>query len=166
MTPKQQRFVAEYLIDLNATQAAIRAGYSAKTAQAIGSENLRKPLVAEAIEEGKRQQLESAGLSAAKVLAEYRKLAFSDMRRLMTWGPDGMRLKDSDDLSDDEAACVSEVSQTISKDGGSLKLKVHDKKGALDSIARHFGMFIDKQEVSGPNGASLIPILNVSVSNK
>ena len=51
LTPKQQRFVEEYLIDLNATQAAIRAGYSEKTAKEIGSENLTKPNIAKAIQE-------------------------------------------------------------------------------------------------------------------
>ena len=51
LTPKQQRFVEEYLIDLNATQAAIRAGYSEKTAAVIGAENLIKPNIAKAIQE-------------------------------------------------------------------------------------------------------------------
>ena len=55
LTPKQQRFVEEYLIDLNATQAAIRAGYSEKTAQEIGSENLSKPMVAKAIAEAQEK---------------------------------------------------------------------------------------------------------------
>ena len=58
LTPKQQRFVDEYLIDLNATQAAIRAGYSPKTAQQMGAENLSKPVIAEAIEAA--QQVKSA----------------------------------------------------------------------------------------------------------
>lgn len=53
LTDKQERFVSEYLIDLNATQAAIRSGYSQKTAQRIGSENLSKPLIADAIAEAK-----------------------------------------------------------------------------------------------------------------
>ena len=55
LTPKQQRFVDEYLIDLNATQAAIRAGYSEKTAKSIGQENLTKPDIQKAIEEAKNQ---------------------------------------------------------------------------------------------------------------
>lgn len=55
LTDKQQRFVDEYLIDLNATQAAIRAGYSEKTAKSIGQENLTKPDIAKAIEEAKKQ---------------------------------------------------------------------------------------------------------------
>lgn len=56
MTAKQKRFCDEYLTDMNATQAAIRAGYSAKTAYAIGQENLKKPVVKEYIEERMQQK--------------------------------------------------------------------------------------------------------------
>jgi len=69
LTPKQARFVAEYLIDLNATQAAIRAGYSPKTAFAIGSENLRKPLVAEAIKAGQAEVSKQQGITLESHLA-------------------------------------------------------------------------------------------------
>jgi phage terminase small subunit len=68
LTPKQQRFVEEYLIDLNATQAAIRAGYSENSAQQIATENLSKPLVANAIQEGMNKRAESATLSAQETL--------------------------------------------------------------------------------------------------
>lgn len=63
MTPKQQRFVEEYLIDLNATQAAIRAGYSKKTAKQIGTENLSKPVIAEAIAEAQAERSERTGIT-------------------------------------------------------------------------------------------------------
>jgi phage terminase small subunit len=74
MTPKQQRFVEEYLIDLNATQAAIRAGYSADTARQIGSENLSKPDIADAIAEAAAKRAEQAGIDAAYVLRQAVKL--------------------------------------------------------------------------------------------
>lgn len=70
LTPKQERFVQEYMIDLNATQAAIRAGYSEDTAHAIGSENLRKPLVAEAIETLMTKRAEAVGIDATWVLEQ------------------------------------------------------------------------------------------------
>lgn len=68
MTPKQERFVQEYLIDGNATQAAIRAGYSAHTARAIGQENLTKPAIADAVAEGKRKGAEKAGITRDRIL--------------------------------------------------------------------------------------------------
>jgi phage terminase small subunit len=70
MTPKQEAFVREYLIDLNATQAAIRAGYSVDTARAIGSENLSKPDIADAIAEAQAQRAEKCGIDALWVLQE------------------------------------------------------------------------------------------------
>ncbi len=68
LTPKQQRFVEEYLIDLNATQSAIRAGYSAKTAQEIGSENLSKPMVAKAITEAQEKLSNKAQVTVEMVV--------------------------------------------------------------------------------------------------
>ncbi len=68
LTPKQQRFVEEYLIDLNATQSAIRAGYSAKTAQEIGSENLSKPMVAKAIAEAQEKLSNKAQVTVEMVV--------------------------------------------------------------------------------------------------
>ncbi len=69
LNPKQQRFVAEYLVDLNATQAAIRAGYSKRTAQRIGSENLSKPLVAAAVAAGQVERAERTEITQDYVLA-------------------------------------------------------------------------------------------------
>lgn len=68
LTAKQQRFVEEFLVDLNATQAALRAGYSEKTAYSIGNELLKKPEIAEAIETAKTMRAEAVGISAQWVL--------------------------------------------------------------------------------------------------
>ena len=75
LTPKQDMFVREYLIDLNATQAAIRAGYSAKTAAQIGEENLRKPDIAKAIQAGMDQRSQRTNITAEEVLANIKRLA-------------------------------------------------------------------------------------------
>ena len=80
LTPKRQRFIAEYLIDLNAKQAAIRAGYSVKTAERQSSRLLTYPDVRSAVEQGKAKQLEAADVSAGRVLEEMRRLAFCDIR--------------------------------------------------------------------------------------
>lgn len=77
MTPKQARFVQEYLIDGNATQAAIRAGYSEKTAHAIGHENLSKPVIAEAIKVAQGEIAEKLGLTAVSIVEDV-----IDVRRL------------------------------------------------------------------------------------
>lgn len=83
LTPKQRRFVQEYLIDLNATQAAIRAGYSQKTARQAGAENLSKPVIAGAISEAQKKVGEAAGISAERVLTEIWNIATADPRDLV-----------------------------------------------------------------------------------
>ncbi|MBV9825867.1 MAG: terminase small subunit, partial [Alphaproteobacteria bacterium] len=147
LTGKQARFVEEYLIDLNATQAAIRAGYSERTAYSIGQENLKKPEIASAIAEAQKARATKSGVTADMIVEEYRRLGFSEMRRLMRWGPNGVELLPSAELAEDDAAAVAEVSQTVTKDGGTIRLKVHDKARALDSLPRHLGLFRDRVEV-------------------
>ncbi|MCU1451396.1 MAG: hypothetical protein JWP02_3566 [Acidimicrobiales bacterium] len=141
LEPKQRRFVDEFVVDWNATQAAIRAGYSKKTAAAIGSENLTKPAIQSAIKERTDRVTESAGLTAKRVVEELARVAFSDMRRFTTWSPGtGVTLIDSATLSDDDARCVAEVSETTSQHGSSLKFKLHDKIGPLKELAERMGI--------------------------
>lgn len=78
LTAKQQRFVEEYLVDLNATQAAIRAGYKAKTAAVIGSENLKKPYVKAEIQKRQQEKSNKTGITQERVLNELAKVAFAD----------------------------------------------------------------------------------------
>lgn len=83
LTTKQQRFVEEYLVDLNATQAAIRAGYSADTAGAIGHENLKKPEIQLALQEARKEQQKRTGITADAVLLEIANVAMADARELV-----------------------------------------------------------------------------------
>ena len=83
MTPKQERFVQEYLIDLNATQAAIRAGYSEKTAEIIGFENLRKPNIAKLIEQSRSNLAKEAQIDAVQVLKQYQDIATCDPNEIV-----------------------------------------------------------------------------------
>lgn len=85
LTPKQQRFVEEYLVDLNATQAAIRAGYSAKTAGQIGDENLKKPQVAKAIEQARLKLSEKTEITQEMVLKRWLEIAMADPNELIQY---------------------------------------------------------------------------------
>lgn len=149
MTPKQQRFVDEYLIDLNATQAAVRAGYSAKTAEVQGPRLLGNVGVAEAIRAGQARIADKLHVTQEAVVKELARIGFSNMRDFASFNADGVTLKDLEEMDEDAARCVAEVSQTVTKEGGAIRFKLHDKKGALDSLARHLGMFQDKLEHSG-----------------
>lgn len=176
LTPKQSVFVQEYLIDLNATQAAIRAGYSAKTAYSVGQENLKKPEIEKALSDAMAARSKRVGITADDVLRQLVRLGFVDIRKALRWrsGVDRMVpdadgglspavvnevvLIDSADIDDDTAAAISEVSQT---DRGGLKVKMHDKIAALTQVGRHLGMFNDKlalavtEDLSGLTDAEL-----------
>jgi phage terminase small subunit len=164
LTAKQERFVEEYLVDLNATQAAIRAGYSKRTARSVGSENLTKPDIAEAIAEARRRVAGKLEVTKERIVSEYARLAFSDIRDLFTWDEERACYVPSQDLTADQAAAVSAIeAETVhftDDDGNTttkikLKLKTYDKKGALDSLAKHLGMFVDRVEHTGADGGPI-----------
>ena len=145
LTPNQERFVQEYVIDLNATQAAIMAGYSEKGATVRGSELLANRKVAAAVAGKQAAIAQRLDVTAERVYREYARIVFADPRNLMTWGPDGVRLRPSEELTEDEAAAVAEVSETTSKDGGTIRLKMHSKQPALHDLATILGMLKDKE---------------------
>lgn len=161
LTRLQQRFVEEYLVDLNATQAAIRAGYSEKTAAIIGHENLQKPHIARAVEAAMAERSKRTEITVDRVLQEYARIGFLDPRKFLN--EDGSP-KDIIELDDDTAAALAgfEVMEIFEGKGDARrfvgylkKYKLVDKKGALDSIARHLGMFVDKTEITGKDGGPI-----------
>ncbi len=142
MTPRQRRFVEEYLVDLNATGAAKRAGYSVRSAKDHGYRLLQNPAVAAAVAKAQDKRAARTQVSADRVVTELAKVAFGDPRRLLSWGPDGVVLRDSSELTEAEAALVSEVSETrTAAGGGTRKVKLHCKLTALNALGKHLGLF-------------------------
>lgn len=149
LTARQQVFVEEYLVDLNATQAAIRAGYSNRTATEMGYENLTKPHVAAAIAAKMAERSARVQLEADTVLRQIKSILTSDIRNYLEYGPGHVALKPSSGLTSEQAACIAEVSETVSQTGNRVRLKFHDKLKALDMASRHLGLYaIEKQELS------------------
>jgi phage terminase small subunit len=148
MTPKQEQFVQAYLLDPNATKAAIAAGYSPKTAQEQGSRLLSNVMVAEAIAKAQTERAERVEVTADEILRELKRIGLGNARDVMSWGPDGVRLKPSSQLTEDQAATVAEASQSITQHGGSIKLKMHDKVAALTLMGKHLGMFTDRVDLT------------------
>lgn len=154
LTPQQALFVAEYLVDLNATQAAIRAQYSAHSAAAMGSSLLKVPKVAAAVAAGMAKRANRLDISADRVLRELAKIAFVDIRKAVKWGESPneiggaypVRLVPSEEIDEDTAAAVAEVSLT---DSG-VKLKLHDKRAALVDLGKHLGLFVDRVKLENP----------------
>lgn len=172
MTPKQQRFVEEYLIDLNATQAAIRAGYSAKDADVQGPRLLGNVGIAAAIEKAMSKRAARTEITADQVVRELAKIGFSDIRKAVRWYSqtnvaavdddadmealvnegavrfavaNQVELVSSSEIDDDTAAAISEIGQTST---GALKVKLYDKRAALVDLGRHLGIFTDKVDLT------------------
>ncbi len=148
MTEKQQRFVDEYLIDLNATQAAIRAGYSVKNADKIGSELLGKTRVSEAISERMAQRSRRTGINQDRVVLELAKIAFVNAVDVID--PEKATIKDGA-TSDDTAAIQSvkvKVIPTSEGEGVEREIRLNDKLKALELLGKHLGMWNDKMDVN------------------
>ncbi len=157
LTPKQEAFVAQYLLDLNATQAAIRAGYSEKTATEQGSRLLTNVKVQEAIAKGREKTAAKLEITKERIVEELAKIGFSNMLDYMRAGTDGDPYLDFSNLTREQAAALAEVTVEDFKDGRGedardvrrIKFKLHDKKGALVDMAKMLGFMIEKHEHSG-----------------
>jgi phage terminase small subunit len=145
LTPKQENFCNEYLIDLNATQAAIRAGYSVKTANRIASQNLSKLVIQDFIQEAQKKSSENAGITREMILEGYKKLAFYDMRKFYDAEDNLIPITE---LDDETAFALAGFEVMEEKDyikgvpvviGHTKKIKISDRRLAMDSIRKMLG---------------------------
>ena len=155
-TEKQRRFVSEYVIDLNATQAAVRAGYSERTAPQIGSENLRKPHIAAAIEEELAARAARTQVTSDEVVRELRRIGMARLDHAVSWDNERLVLVPSEQLSQDTAAAVASVDR--GKYGP--RIRMHDKVKALQLLGEHTGAF-----EAGQQQAQMIQV-NIVVDDK
>lgn len=182
LTPKQELFAQKYLETGNASEA-YRQSYDAgnmkpETVNRTAKELLDNPKIAARLNELKDLQLKRHNVTIDRVIAEYAKLAFLDIRK--AFDSEGSLLPIRD-LDDDTAAAIAGLDVEVRRVQGEAeeelegqphdgalrrqhgtiarlhKIRLSDKKGALDSLAKHLGMFIDRQEVTGKDGAPLIP---------
>ena len=164
---KREFFCREYLVDFNATQAAIRAGYSAATAGSIGHTLLKIVEVQKRLDALKAERAAAAGITAERVLQEIARLALSDSRDVVKFtrkrGRDGRKLKsmevviaDFDDLTPDQAAQIAGVVQTKGK-APKIEVKIHDKVKALEMLAKHVGIFKDNGDAPNVTVVNLTP---------
>lgn len=137
LTEKQKRFVAEYLVDLNATQAAIRAGYSENTAFIIGHENLNKPKIAEEIQKAIKEREERTHITQDMVLKELAAIAFSRATDFVCIKGGIVSFTETEELTDTQQQAIS----FIEKGANGIKLRLHDKVRALEQLGKHLGMF-------------------------
>jgi phage terminase small subunit len=140
LAPPQRHFLHEYLVDLDPKEAAIRAGYTRGHAAEIAARLLRRPDIAAEIEKELSRRREKLQVAADRVLQEYAHIAFADLRHFFDWGPEGVALRPKAALSDGDAAALASIELPASN-GRGAKLRLHDKKTALDALARHLGLF-------------------------
>lgn len=147
LTQKQQRFVEEYLIDLNATQAAIRAGYSVKTANEQGSQNLAKLSIQSAIAEAMAERSKRTGVNQDRVVQELARIAFVKATDIVD--AEG-RIKES--ATDDDLACIEVIKhEKFTGEAGiseRFEIRISSKLKALEMLGKHLGMWDDKQNVN------------------
>ena len=134
LTPRQRRFVEEYPTDFNASAASRRAGYSRKTAYAIGHKLLKNAEIQRAIQKHVRAATERVDISLDNVLIELARVGFSDITSVVEWDDSGLQLKDSTNLTDDDSHAVAEVRETQ----GRTSIRMHSKVQALTSLLAYF----------------------------
>lgn len=143
LTKTERAFLNEYIKDFNgrrAYQATYKRCKSENTAAVEASRILRKPKVAAELERRLRQLQTKAELDTDEIIQEMKKLAFANQQDYTGFGSDGVKLKDSDNLTRNQMAAISEVRETRTGRYKTFQLKLHDKKGALDSLARWAGI--------------------------
>jgi phage terminase small subunit len=165
LTPKQQRFVDEYLIDLNATAAYQRAGYVAKgnAAEVNASRLLRNAKVQAAIQAGQEKRAEKSGVKAEQVLAELALIAFSDVGQVLDFSRNEPRLRPASEISEAARRSISSVKVKRYTEGHGdearevevTEFKLWSKDGALQQLGRHLGLFVERHEHTGRNGGPI-----------
>lgn len=157
LTEQQKAFVENYPLDLNATQAAVRAGYSPHTADRQGARLLKNAGVRDALATVLAERSKRTGVNADRVLRELARIAFADIRSVVTWEPDGIHLREAMELAEDDAAAIASVEWKISRttvtfgegeDAGTMtrediiaaSVKLNDKLGAINLLMKHLGM--------------------------
>ena len=152
LTEKQKRFAEEYLVDLNATQAAIRAGYSPDTANEQGSRLLANVNIKNTVDKMIAERSRRTGINADRVIREIAKIAFVNAGEIVDL--DTALLMDK--ISDDDMAAIQSVKvKTFGEDGVEREVKLADKLKALELLGKHLGLFKDKLEFDGSVRAEL-----------
>lgn len=143
LTAKQKRFCDEYLIDLNATQAAIRAGYSPKTACEQASRLLANVKVQDEIAIEMAERSKRTGINQDRVLMEIAKMAFVNIDDVIDL--DTAKVKRT--AAKEDLACIQSVKIKPTEFGTEREIKLCDKKSNLELLGKHLGMFKDKVEL-------------------
>jgi phage terminase small subunit len=167
LEPRQERFCQEYVATLKPRAAAVRAGYSPRHADIAGRALLKRWHIQQRVAELQAQRAVRTQVTSDRIVHELAKIAFANMADFVRVNEDGTAVPDLTALTPDQMAAIGEIVEQESivdtKHGQSRtvnrKVKLLDKKGALVALGQHQGLFIERHEHTGANGAPLIPEL-------
>jgi len=157
---KQKRFCEQYILDFNATRAAIKAGYSKDSARSIGCQLLTKVNIKHEINELIEKRKEKLIVNQEMIIAELAKLSFSDIGQFLD---ENGRIS-LDDLKEIDTSLIQEISQKDTKSGVDIKIKLFSKEKAIEMLAKHLGILIDKLQISPDQ--SFIELIQESYNKK
>jgi phage terminase small subunit len=159
LTLRERRFVEEYIIDLNGRQAAIRAGLgkSAKSSTEMASRMRKKATVAAAIS---ALMAERSGVTAVSVVDEIGKIAFAKFSDFARVEGGELVITDTAQLTEEQQACIAEISETIGEHGRTIKIKLHPKLDALDKLMKALGMYKERAEIAHKHEIEVIDPLD------
>lgn len=155
LNARQRLFVQEYLVDLNASRAAIRAGYSPKTAMKWSCSMMKMPNIRKAVAAAIEARHQRVQVDQDRVIQEIARVAFADTTQVVNVRSGRVNIVETDLLPEDTRRAIAEIHETVSASGCSLRVRLHDKIKALELLGRHLGLFVDRQEISGPGGKVL-----------
>jgi phage terminase small subunit len=164
LSARERRFLDEYLVDLNATQAAIRAGYSARSAKVLGHRVLHRPHVAAAVEAATAVRSSARGVDQERIVEELVRIGFANMADYVVPQADGTAYVDLSRLNRDQAAAITEITvEEYTRGRGELarevrrvKVKLADKLSALDKLMKHLGGYAaERFEHTGKDGGPI-----------
>lgn len=144
ITEKQKVFINEYLRDFNGTQAAIRAGYSPKTARQTAYENLTKPYIRQEVSKELERIYDEFKNDQDKIIRELAVVAFSKISDYLTILDEEITIKNSDEVPSEIIGAISEISIADTKDGKRKSIKLHNKIEALKMLVQYHRLFEEK----------------------
>jgi len=163
LTAKKQRFVAEFLVDMNGSAAARRVGYSERSARVIAQRLMRDPAVLDAIAQARTKIAAKLEVTAERVLAEIAKMGFANMMDYITVTPAGDAVIDFTALDRDKAAAIQEVTVDEYTEGRGddarnvkrVRFKLADKRASLELLGKNLRLFTEKVELTGKDGGPI-----------
>lgn len=163
LTDKQKRFVQEYLVDLNATAAARRAGYSEKTANEQGARLLAKSSIQAAIQAAMQKRQKRVEITQDMVIKELAVIAFANATDFVTINANGLiNVKPTKEIPEDKLGAIASIK--YSANGLGVEIKLYDKPRALELLGKHLGMFGGQTSTGGPEENNIFEVIDQSTT--